>query len=142
MKTVEYIKLSLMLTYVLSLIAPLRAQNTAPGPIAPAQLNLMPAPAWVQILPGRLPITGSFTVAVKNYADDRLRAGISRMLKRLVGRTVLTSILVADIQVKSHCRLLLERSVHGLIVQTLTLSQTCYSVRLEAGRAMVPSLLA
>src|SRR5437763_3494365 len=58
--------------------------------IVPGQLNLMPVPASVQIQTGRLPIAGSFNVAVKNYTDDRLRAGITRMLARLAGRTVLT----------------------------------------------------
>jgi len=54
------------------------------------QLNLMPVPASVQIQTGRLPITGSFNVVVKHHADDRLRAGITRMIARLAARTVLT----------------------------------------------------
>src|SRR5882672_4891895 len=95
METVKYSRLLLIATYVLSLTLPLRAQVTAPDIIAPGQLNLMPVPASVQTQTGRLPITGSFNVAVKNYADDRLRAGIARMLTRLGGRTVLT--LPADL---------------------------------------------
>jgi hexosaminidase len=90
MKTVKYIELVLILAYALSLNAPLKAQSTAPEVIAPSQLNLMPVPASVQIQTGRLPITANFNVAIKNYADDRLRGGISRMLTRLAGRTVLT----------------------------------------------------
>lgn len=90
MKTVKYTRLVLILTYALSLIAPLKAQSTSGEVIAPNQLNLMPVPASVQTQPGRLPITASFTVVVKNYADDRLRGGIGRMLTRLAGRTVLT----------------------------------------------------
>lgn len=88
----------LILTYALSLVCPSQAQSQAPGPTAPGQLKLMPAPASVQTLTGRLPITDTFNVAVKNYADDRLRAGIGRMVKRLAGRTVLTltSDLTAD----------------------------------------------
>ena len=66
--------------------SPVRPQEA----IAPGQLNLMPVPASVQTQTGRLPITGSFSVAVKNYADDRLRGGITRMIARLAGRTVLT----------------------------------------------------
>lgn len=50
----------------------------------------MPVPLSVQTQTGRLPITANFNVAVKSYSDDRLRAGIARMLKRLAGRTVLT----------------------------------------------------
>ena len=95
MKTARYTKLVLLLTYALSLACPLHAQGTAAEAIAPDQLNLMPVPASVQTQTGRLPITGSFNVAVKNYADDRLRAGIARMLTRLAGRTVLT--LPADL---------------------------------------------
>jgi hexosaminidase len=88
MNTGKYTKLVLLLTYALSLACPLRAQGTVAE--APDQLNLMPVPASVQTETGRLPITGGFNVAVKNYADDRLRAGIARMLTRLGGRTVLT----------------------------------------------------
>jgi len=95
MKTVKYTKLVLILTYVLSLMAPLKAQTTSTEVIAPIQLNLMPVPASVQTQTGRLPITASFNVAVKNYTDDRLRGGIGRMLTRLAGRTVLT--LPADL---------------------------------------------
>ena len=90
MKTVKYSKLALIATYTLSLSFPLQAQVTAPEMIASTQLNLMPVPASVQTQTGRLPITGSFNVAVKNYTDDRLRGGIARMLTRLAGRTVLT----------------------------------------------------
>jgi hexosaminidase len=95
MKTAKYPKLVLLLTYALSLACPIHAQGTAAEAIAPDQLNLMPVPASVQPQTGRLPITGNFNVAVKNYADDRLRAGIARMLTRLGGRTVLT--LPADL---------------------------------------------
>jgi len=90
MKTVKHTKLILILTCAMSLTAPLNAQNSANEVMAPAQLNLMPIPAAVRMQPGRLPVTASFNVAVKNYADDRLRAGISRMLTRLAGRTVFT----------------------------------------------------
>lgn len=90
MKTVQYTKLLLIATYSLSIAFPLQAQVKSPETIAPAQLNLMPVPASVQTQTGRLPISGSFSVALKNYADDRLRAGVTRMLRRLAGRTVLT----------------------------------------------------
>jgi len=90
MKPAKYTKLVLLLTYALSLACPLHAQGAAAEAMAPDQLNLMPVPASVQTQTGRLPITGGFNVAVKNYADDRLRAGIARMLTRLAGRTVLT----------------------------------------------------
>jgi len=53
---------------------PVNAQGIAAEAIAPGQLNLMPVPSSVQTQTGRLPITAGFNVAVKNYADDRLRA--------------------------------------------------------------------
>ena len=90
MKTVKYTKLVLPLTYALIVACPVNAQGIAAEAIAPGQLNLMPVPSSVQTQTGRLPITAGFNVAVKNYADDRLRAGIARMLTRLAGRTVLT----------------------------------------------------
>ena len=90
MKTAKHTKLLLIATYILGLVFPLRAQRTTPEMIAPVQLNLMPVPASVRTQTGRLPITSSFNVAVKNYTDERLRAGIARMLRRLQGRTVLT----------------------------------------------------
>ena len=95
MKTVKYTKLVLILIYALSQASPVPAQGTAPEVIAPDQLNLMPVPASVQTQTARLLITARFNVAVKNYADDRLRSGIARMLARLAGRTVLT--LPADL---------------------------------------------
>ena len=90
MKTVKYSKLVLILTYALTITTPLKAQSPSGAATAPAQLNLMPVPAAMQAQPGRLPITASFNVAIKSYTDDRLRAGIGRMLNRLAGRTVLT----------------------------------------------------
>src|SRR6267378_5969831 len=95
MKTVKYTKLTLLLACALSLACPVRAQVTVAEAMAPGQLNLMPVPSSVQTQTGRLPITAGFNVAVKNYSDDRLRAGIARMLARLSGRTVLT--LPADV---------------------------------------------
>src|SRR5260221_1816840 len=90
MKAAKYTIPVLLLVFAFNVPNLLQAQGS-PGPIiAASQINLMPAPASVQTQPGRLPITGSFNVAVKNYADDRLRGGIARMLKRLAGRTVLS----------------------------------------------------
>lgn len=71
---------------------------TAIGPYAQTQSNtsqqsstrsLMPVPASVDWKTGRLPFTKSFTVAVKGQTDDRLRAYIFRVMRRLEGRTVL-----------------------------------------------------
>jgi len=90
MKLLKYAKSLPLLLCVLSLAPPASPQRTADEMLTLRQLNLMPVPASAQMQPGRLPITGGFKVAIGNYADDRLRSGIARMLSRLAGRTVLT----------------------------------------------------
>jgi len=66
------------------------ARQQTPNPNAVARLNLMPMPASVTVQSGRLPVTGTFSVATKGFVDDRLRNGVSRMIARLAGRTVLS----------------------------------------------------
>jgi hexosaminidase len=58
----------------------------APAP----ELNLMPVPASVKSQRERLAIDSSFRVATRGHSDARLLGGISRFIKRLEGRTVLT----------------------------------------------------
>src|SRR5437764_1334837 len=48
----------------LGLVSSMYGQDPTANMIAPAQMHLMPVPASVQIQTGRLPITGSFNVAV------------------------------------------------------------------------------
>src|SRR5882672_9065957 len=141
METVKYSRLLLIATYVLSLTLPLRAQVTAPDIIAPGQLNLMPWPASVQTHTGRLPITGSFNVAVKNYTDDRLRAGIGRMLSRLAGRTVLT--LPADLAAdEGTATLVVQCERAGDIVPSLTENES-YSLEVndKQARLVAPTVV-
>src|SRR3989440_2199100 len=90
MKTTKYSDPLVIAIFTLTLVSPIFGQTPTINVMAPAQLNLMPVPASVQIQTGRLPITSSFNVAVKNYKDDRLRTGVARMVRRLAGRTVLT----------------------------------------------------
>src|SRR5256885_10118135 len=90
MNTVKHRRLLLATIGIVSLVCAIKAQNPTPNVTSPARLSLMPIPASVQLQPGRLPITSGFTVATKNFSDDRLRTAIARMLKRLEGRTVLT----------------------------------------------------
>jgi hexosaminidase len=90
MKIANYAKLALLLTCALSVISAIRAQQSITTVTKPSQLNLMPVPASLQLQPGRLAVTDAFTVAIKGYADDRLRANINRMTRRLAGRTVLS----------------------------------------------------
>jgi hexosaminidase len=119
MRTKKFTGLVLITAYVLSLAFSLPVPVTAREVIASAQLNLMPVPASVQLQTGRLAITGSFNVAVRNYADDRLRAGIARMIRRLAGRTVLTmpADLAAD---ESNATLLIQSEGPGDIAPSLT----------------------
>jgi hexosaminidase len=86
--------------------------------VSPGQLNLMPVPASMQTRSGRLAITGTFSVATKDYSDDRLRAGIARMLKRLAGRTVITLPL----------ELIADESAATLVVQCKAAGDTVPSV--------------
>lgn len=48
--------------------------------------QLLPVPARFEFREGRLPVTKSFTVAVKGHQDERLIAGIDRAMRRLEGR--------------------------------------------------------
>ncbi len=52
--------------------------------------NLMPVPASVKFHDERLAVDSNFKVATRGHSDARLQAGISRFMKRLEGRTVLT----------------------------------------------------
>jgi hexosaminidase len=54
------------------------------------KLNLMPMPESVRFQPERLAVDANFRVATRGHSDARLEAGISRFMKRLEGRTVLT----------------------------------------------------
>lgn len=49
--------------------------------------NLMPVPASVRFNEGRMPVTKTFIVATKGQQDERLRAYIDRITRRLEGRT-------------------------------------------------------
>src|SRR5262245_38889857 len=56
----------------------------------PPKLNLMPMPASIKFQQERLAVNENFRIATRGYSDARLQAGISRFVKRLEGRTVLT----------------------------------------------------
>lgn len=90
MKIANYLQLALLLTFASSTVPPVPAQGPTSTVVTPGQLNLMPMPASAQLQTGRLAITNAFSVANKGYADDRLRGSITRMTRRLAGRTVMT----------------------------------------------------
>jgi len=52
--------------------------------------NLLPVPAAFEWRTGRLGFDTAFTVAVRGFADARLRRALDRTLRRLEGRTGLT----------------------------------------------------
>ncbi len=51
---------------------------------------LMPVPASLEWRTGRLALDTTFTLAIRGFADGRLRRAVDRMLRRLEGRTGLT----------------------------------------------------
>ncbi|HEX8774149.1 MAG TPA: family 20 glycosylhydrolase [Pyrinomonadaceae bacterium] len=86
MKERTYVPLVLLL--LLSAIN-IYAQDSKPSvDVSTAQQHhLMPVPASLRFLPGKLPVNNSFTVAVKSFKDARLQAGIERAVRRLEDRT-------------------------------------------------------
>jgi hexosaminidase len=62
---------------------------TAAQDFQTARRNLMPVPAQVQWKSGRLPVGKNFSVALAGKTDERLRSYVSRVMRRLEGRTVL-----------------------------------------------------
>ncbi|MBS1794832.1 MAG: family 20 glycosylhydrolase [Acidobacteria bacterium] len=54
-----------------------------------ARRSLMPVPAGVVWKSGRLAVTKDFTVALAGKTDERLKAYVSRAMRRLEGRTLL-----------------------------------------------------
>src|SRR6185295_596896 len=90
MKTIYRRQLASCLAFTISLVTLVPALGHSSNVTEQVQFNLMPMPQSVQPQAGRLPITSAFSVAIKGHADDRLRASIARMIKRLAGRTVLT----------------------------------------------------
>ena len=80
------IKTYLPLLVVLFFTSAVVGQEAAPTP----QLNLMPVPASIRFHNERLAVDSNFKVATRGHSDSRLLAGISRFMKRLEGRTVMT----------------------------------------------------
>ena len=70
-------------------ISNLSAQMRDDEVLRGARRNLIPVPASVVWKDGRLVFTRTFSVAVKGQTDERLRAYIFRVMRRLEGRTVL-----------------------------------------------------
>lgn len=54
-----------------------------------ARRYLMPVPASANWKTGRLPVTKAFAVGVRGQTDERLKSYVSRVMRRIEGRTVL-----------------------------------------------------
>ncbi len=81
-------KISIKSLIILAVIFVNFYENSAQD-LQTARRNLMPVPANVSWKDGRLPVTKSFTVAVKGQSDERLKSYIFRAMRRIEGRTVL-----------------------------------------------------
>jgi hexosaminidase len=84
------IRLSILLSMLLLCAWNCLAQETSPNAatVAAGRVHhLMPVPARVQFQPGRLMISKTFSIAIKGHSDERLQAGLARIIKRLEGRT-------------------------------------------------------
>lgn len=140
-KRANYLCSLLIATSFLSLALPTQNRLMAQRAMRPGHLNLMPVPASVQIQTGRLPVTSSFNVAIKNYADDRLRGGITRMLARLAGRTVLT--LSPDVAAdESAATLVVQCERAGEIIPALSENES-YSLEIndKQARLVAPTVV-
>ena len=86
MKTLMYALAPALL--LLTLTPGFRAQESRPpAAIQSARHELMPVPASVRLLGGRMKVEPSFTAAVQGHSDARLLAGIERAVSRLERRT-------------------------------------------------------
>ena len=79
-KLPEKMKLLTIILAGLLIVSPLRilAQQEAAPATTAKQLKLMPVPASVEVLPGRLVIDNTFKLLTKDYSDARLQAGWQR----------------------------------------------------------------
>ncbi|HEX8151016.1 MAG TPA: family 20 glycosylhydrolase [Pyrinomonadaceae bacterium] len=67
-------------------LPPTRAQESRPQELV-GRHALMPAPASLRLLGGRMKVEQTFTVAFQGHTDARLAAGVERALRRLERRT-------------------------------------------------------
>jgi len=86
MRRTGYLLPLLLLTLVVGSHAQEPRTTTTP-PASAAGHNLMPVPASVNIMRGRMKVEPSFTAAVQGHSDERLLGGLARALRRLERRT-------------------------------------------------------
>jgi len=83
------IKNLLILTAIFICLQSVSAQEKDASALQSARRNLMPVPANTNWRMGKLPVSKTFTVAVKGQTDERLKSYIFRVMRRIEGRTVL-----------------------------------------------------
>ncbi|MGI8467395.1 MAG: beta-N-acetylhexosaminidase [Pyrinomonadaceae bacterium] len=84
-----YIKTFTILMFLFAAFLSISAQDKDLSTLRAERRDLMPVPANITWKDGRMPLTKSFTVAVKGQTDERLKSYIDRVIKRLEGRTVM-----------------------------------------------------
>jgi len=82
-------KTFLILAAIFSILHDVPAQEAVASELQTARRNLMPVPASVNWKNGRLPVTKSFNVSVAGVTDERLKAYIFRVMRRMEGRTLI-----------------------------------------------------
>jgi hexosaminidase len=80
-------KIGFAIALLLLIVPGAAAQQTESAQAAPREHSLMPVPAAVQFMSGRLKIDASFTAASRGHTDARLTSAIQRASRRLEGRT-------------------------------------------------------
>jgi hexosaminidase len=128
----KFIRFAVLAVCLVSAVS-IAAQGTKPTSSQTPQLNLMPIPASVQFQSGRLAITNTFQVAVRNYSDARLQSAINRMMARFGGRTGLTFTpgLASD---ESHATLVIDCGGAGKTIPALDENET-YSLEVSDRQA-------
>ncbi len=71
----------LALVWLTGVAAAVAQQPASPAPV------LMPMPASMTVDAGRIAVSPAMTVAVSGVADERMRGGVQRMMRRIEGRT-------------------------------------------------------
>ena len=79
----------MILAAIFSILHDVPAQEAVASELQTARRNLMPVPASVNWKNGRLPVTKSFNVSVAGVTDERLKAYIFRVMRRMEGRTLI-----------------------------------------------------
>ncbi len=82
-----YLCLPALLLPLLAASSYAQEQPPRATPAASTRHSIIPVPASVNIMRGRMKVEPSFTAAIQGHSDDRLFAGLSRALRRLENRT-------------------------------------------------------